>query len=205
MFSRLQIEKLEKAVRPFMSEKRYNHTLGVRKMAKLLAERYLPEMADAAEVAALLHDISKEMPLNDGIKELVECGFILTETDYITKGVIHSYTAPLAVKKYFPEYATCEILSAVLNHTVGAPDMSVLDEIVFLADFIEEGRSYERCVRLRETVLSAFQHEPTCEPEHELHFFVISSIDYMLSYFVSERIPINEKMILTRNALLSKI
>ncbi len=204
MFSKEELKTLEIRIADFMSEKRYLHTLGVRKMAKKLAMSFYSSGVDFAEAAALLHDISKEMPLHDHLKVLEEGNFQFCPSDYVTEGILHAYTAPQVVKTYFPQFAKPEILNAVLHHTLGAPDMNILDEIIFLADYIEEGRKYERCVTLRKKVIDVLNNT-TFITEKMLHEFVIDAIDSMISYFIQEKKEIHEKTILTRNALLSKI
>ena len=104
MISGKILEDLRKSVSLRMSEKRYIHTLGVEKAAILLSEYCLPEKRDQLAIAALFHDITKEMPYDAQISLLAEEGINFgSEADIFS--VIHSFTAPYVVKKEFPEFA----------------------------------------------------------------------------------------------------
>ena len=67
--------------------------------------------------------------------------------------IFHSLSAPSVIERDFPEFYTEDIVSAIYNHTTGDPEMSVFDEIIFIADYIEEGRTYPLCVQLRKQLL----------------------------------------------------
>ena len=98
---------------------RFSHILGVERCAVSLGTLFLPERIDELSAAALLHDVTKEIPIDQQIKMLEESGFLLTEEDKNTPGVLHSFTAPLIIKRDFHLFATEDILEAVENHTVG--------------------------------------------------------------------------------------
>ena len=76
---------------------------------------------------------------------IAKCFNVLSDEDIATSPAIHSFAAVPIIKHSFPEYATKDILSAVFNHTLGCADMSLFDKIIFLSDFIEDGRKYESC------------------------------------------------------------
>ena len=147
--------ELREQIKPFMSEHRYLHTLSVADTAISMAKYLLPECQQDAECAALLHDIAKELPLDEQKALAQEYGYELTKSDVSSPQVIHSYAAPALIKRHFPEYAKSEILSAVFNHTTGGDNMSLLDEIIFVADFIEETRPYEASKAARKQFFDA--------------------------------------------------
>jgi HD superfamily phosphohydrolase YqeK len=119
--------------------------------------------------------------------------------------VLHSFTAPLFIKKYFSEFATENVISAVRYHTLGAPEMSVFDEIVFLADFIEDTRTYDASISLRNFVWSNMRSGEFDTNVKVLHLACVKAIDYTIINLIENKKKINSKNILTRNALLSKI
>lgn len=151
MFSEEKINSLRTAVSECMSKKRFLHTLGVEKTAVILARNF--EEIDISEisVAAILHDISKEY------SEAEQCSLAKSLSTGIRDGdlvfaVLHSITAPIIIKRDFPDFATKNVLSAVYNHTVGSPSMSIFDEIVFISDYIEPGRTYATCIDVRDAL-----------------------------------------------------
>ncbi len=205
MLENKDIELLKNAVKSRLSQKRFDHTEGVVRAARFLSDRCCPEKNREAVIAAYLHDITKELS-PEGQDELISVGKIaLGREDIENPAIIHSFTAPVAIKRDFPKFATDEILSAVKNHTLGSPDMSVLDEIIFLADFIEEARVHEACISLREFVYS---NMTSCDIAHNvliLHRACVMEIEATSAHLSASKKKINSKSILTRAALLGKI
>ena len=204
-FSNDDIIKLRAMIKPRLSDKRYSHTLGVERAALRLAKYCAPELALEASVAALLHDVTKEIPYNRHISLLKDSGAALDESDYQSPAILHSFTAPIIIKTDFPRYATENVLSAVYNHTVGSPDMSVFDEIIFLADFIEDTRTYEASINLQSFVWKNMKDEDIEANIKILHRACAEAIDAAIINLIKHKKNINIKNILTRNALLSKI
>jgi predicted HD superfamily hydrolase involved in NAD metabolism len=204
-FSSFEIAELSKAVKKRISEKRFAHTLGVASMAEKLSALCLPEMSSELVSAAYLHDITKELPTSKHLELIKLQGVALSEEDLNSEAVLHSFSAPFVIKRDFPDFATKDILSAVFNHTLGAPDMSVFDEIIFLADFIEETRPYEESKALRSFVIENMRDGEFELNIRILHEACIKAIDSTVLHLINKKRAINSKNILTRNALLSKI
>ena len=204
-FSNEDIEGLKAEIKRRLSESRYLHTLGVARAAELLAVLCAPELVDEAVVAALLHDVSKEYSHNEQLHIISEEKISIDREDESTPAVLHSFTAPAVIKRDFEKFATPNVLSAALYHTIGSPDMSVFDEIIFLSDFIEDTRSYDSSIELRKYVFSNMKRGATEDNIMVLHNACIKSIDFTMDHLKKNKKHINSKNILTRNALLSKI
>ena len=202
-FTRADLEKLKYEVGQRLSEKRYLHTLGVAECAVRLAELCLPECRKYAEAAGLLHDITKELPTEEQKELLILSGETLDLRE--SEGVLHSLTAPYVIKRDFPCFSDEKILSAVYNHTMGAPDMTILDEIIFLADFIEEGRSYEASVRVRNFVFSGVKEGKFEENINILHRACLMEIASTIENLTRKNMRINEKTLKTKSALEKRI
>ena len=204
-FSEEQFLNLQKRVKDTLSEKRFLHTLGVIKAAEQIAGYCCPDSINEIRVAALLHDITKELSFEEQLK-LLELGQIsLDDEDKESPAILHSYTAPVVIERDYPEFANKTVLSAVRNHTLGSPDMTVADEIIFVSDFVEESRTYEASLRLREFLNSNLKPGKISENEKVLHSAVVFAIDSTVRNLLSNKKAVNTKNILTRNALLSKI
>lgn len=200
-----KIDALRDAVRAYMSEKRYVHTLGVEEMAKQLAKYCLPDKIAPIRCAALLHDIAKEMPKEEQLSVLASMPEI-TDSDLASSPAHHAFCAPYLIKRDFPEFATTDILSAVFNHTTGHPDMSLFDEIIFLADYIEEGREYAECIRIRESLLNKLRSAKDAEEcLLWLHKAVIAELDSTLLSLTKRGMYINERTVATRNAFIGRM
>ncbi len=202
-FDRTEIEKLTHEVGKRLSEKRFLHTLGVRRCALRLAELCMPEYSDSLEVAALLHDITKELPREEQYRLLSLSGETVCLDGSV--GVLHSLTAPYVIKRDFPSFSEPIILGAVYNHTTGSPDMSTFDEIIFLADFIEETRTYEPSVLTRDFVFRNMSDGKYEENIKILHRACLMEIDATIKSLTSKNMRIDERTLKTRDALEKRI
>ncbi len=204
-YSEKKIDALRSRVEKRLSEKRFAHTLGVEKMAVIIGERCLPDSVDKLRAAALLHDISKEYSEAEHNYLIKKYGIIMSEDELAEPALWHSLTAASAVREDFPEYADRDILSAVYNHTVGSPDMSVFDEIILLSDYIEENRKYERCVSLRDSFIADLNAAQDYEQAvNALHRAVVKSLDNNIQEFISRGKTYHKRTELTRDAIFDK-
>ncbi|MFJ8245566.1 bis(5'-nucleosyl)-tetraphosphatase (symmetrical) YqeK [Peribacillus asahii] len=126
-------------VKAQLTEKRYVHTLGVAESAVELAERYGADVKKA-ELAAIFHDYAKFRPKEEMKQIIMEQNITKDLLDY------HSELWHAPVGAYLVEQEAGitdqEILDAIAYHTSGRIGMTLLDKIVYLADYIEPGRSF---------------------------------------------------------------
>ncbi len=138
-----------------MSPYRYAHTLSVANECKNLAMLFGIDGEDLI-TAAYLHDITKEMSIEEQISLCKEYDSY-PDDDYLrSPKTLHSYSAVFLIKKDFPEYAKESVLLSVKNHTTGREDMSLNEKLLYLADYIEPTRKFEDCQTLRK-----YFYEPT--------------------------------------------
>jgi len=200
------IEFLRSSVRSRMDDRRYAHTLGVERMALHLGELYLPEKVDELRCAALLHDITKN---ETDEKQLQYCGefdIIVRDFDKISGKLLHAKTAASLIEREYPEYATADVVSAVRWHTTGHDGMSIFDMLIYLADYIEDTRAFDDCIRVRDYFLNA---DPCLMGEKEkivhLHKTAVLSVDLTLKNLISDGVFIDEDTVGFRNYCLRKI
>ena len=205
MFKIDSLRQLDADIKARLSEKRYAHTLGVKACAIKLAKLVGIEDLDLIEAAAMLHDITKEFEDAWHIDLIIKSGCEISDSDLKNTPILHSYSAPIYIKKYFSEFATEDVLSAVEKHTVGSPDMSVFDEVIFIADYIEDGRTYDSCVNLRKFVFENMRDGDTRNNITVLHRAVLKSIDETILNLIKKNKVICVKSILTRNSIIDKI
>lgn len=188
-----------------VSERRLRHTLGVAEAAKALAIAHFPELdLKTVELAALMHDYTKEYPLERHIELCSLFGIELTEEDIETAKLLHAKTGALIAKDSFklPDDAC----SAIYWHTTGKPEMTPFEIVIYLADYIEDFREDESCVALREYYKKQMSKEKN--KTVALVKTLIRSFDTTLKHLISEKKTINEHTIAARNyyiKLLSKI
>ncbi len=204
IFSESQIEALKKRVSSVLSKRRFTHTLGVESAVIRLGNVFCPDAVSELRCAALLHDVTKELPAEAAEKILHDEGYTGDPDLMKMPAVFHSLTAPAYIREHFGEYATDNILSAVLHHTVGAPYMSLFDKIVFIADYVEENRTYPASVSTRSALFSGLSSSDT-DPTEVLNRAILSCLDAtILSLTASDR-PICAETVKTRNAILTEL
>ena len=132
------ITKIRKAMEKNLDSKRYEHTLGVAYTAASLAMRYDVDV-NMAIVAGLLHDCAKCLSDEKKISICEKNDINITEVERKNPSLLHAKVGSfLAMDTY--HITDIEILNAILNHTTGRPGMSLLEKIIFIADYIEPSR-----------------------------------------------------------------
>ena len=140
-------KQAKELVRSRLSDKRYEHTLNVRKMAVKLAKRHDAD-EDRAALAALLHDAAKEIS-KDEMRAIMKA-----HPEYAEGGeerptpVWHGICAAILARTEWGVEDEA-VLSAIACHTAGKPGMSKLDKILYLADMSSAERDWPGVNRLR--------------------------------------------------------
>ena len=131
-------KKIRKTLEKMLDEKRFEHTLGVAYTASALAMRYDGNIKKA-EIAGLLHDCAKCI---DNDKKLSMCqkyNININEFERRNPFLLHAKLGSfLAMKKF--NVSDKDVINAILNHTTGRPEMSLLEKILYVADYIEPNR-----------------------------------------------------------------
>ena len=140
-------QKARRLAKKRLSAKRYQHTLNVRRMAVKLAKRWGADPEKAA-LAALLHDTAKELPREEMLQILTDNAIIAENAQNRPSPVWHGICAAILAQTQWGVEDE-EVLSAIRCHTTGKPGMSLLDEIVFLADMTSAERDYPEVDYLR--------------------------------------------------------
>lgn len=146
----MTIEQIQDKLKGVLSPKRFKHSLGVMETAVKLAERYGADKRKA-ELAGLLHDCAREMKVEDILKVCRENNIEVDNISARQPKLLHGPAGSVIARE---EYGIEdeEILSAIYCHTTGRKEMSTLDKIVFLADYIEPGRNFPGVEEVREAV-----------------------------------------------------
>lgn len=164
--------KIREHLKKKLSTSRYEHTLGVAYTSVALAMRYGCDL-QKAELAGLLHDCAKRYEDAVIIEKCGKRGIVLTEAELMAPAVIHAKLgAWMAEHKY--GIADPEILSAISCHTTGKPEMSLLDKIVYIADYIEPGR--DKAPKLSEYRRLAFE-----DLDEALYQIISATLNYLKS------------------------
>lgn len=143
----MSVAEYKKIIKSMMSENRYNHCVNVSKEAVKLAKRYGGDEEKAA-VAGILHDITKEMPKEEQLQIMLDGGIILDDIQKNAPKLWHGISGSVYIKKHFG-IEDEDILNAICYHTTGRSGMSLLEKIIFVADFTSEERTYKGVATMR--------------------------------------------------------
>ena len=142
----LPMEELEEAVIALMNPNRVAHVLGCRDTAVELARVYGENEAAAAR-AGLLHDITKAI---DGPLQLTLCdeyGIVLDTFSRSFPKTLHALTGSLVAERIFGENEN--VVSAICHHTTGRANMTLLEKIIYIADYVEPNRDFPGVEEMR--------------------------------------------------------
>ena len=199
------LDGLRRTMAETLSPKRFRHTAMVEEMAAELAALFCPQLTMSLRAAALLHDLTKEYDVAEHRKILTEHGIRLTEQDLLSPKTLHARTAALLIPERFPEFADPTILSAVRWHTTGHARMSLPEKILYLADYIDQSRTFADCVTLRRYFWEA---EPAkldkAGREALLRDTLIFSFDLTIRDLLANGNPIAGDTVNARNELLAE-
>ena len=145
----LTIPQLRPIALSYLKAKRCAHVLGTAATAVKLAEKYGAD-AHRAEVAGLLHDCTKKLSMAEQLALCERYGIALDELEKKALKLLHAKTGAALARDVFG--VDDEIYNAILWHTTGKPNMTVLEKVIYLADFIEPTRDFPGVDTLRRTV-----------------------------------------------------
>lgn len=132
------LRRIRKSIEKTLDAKRYDHTLGVAYTACALAMCHNGNIKKA-ELAGLLHDCAKGI---DDDKKLSLCdkyNIVINKSELKSPYLLHAKLGSFfAMKKYGINDE--DVINAILNHTTGRPNMSLLEKIIYVADYIEPNR-----------------------------------------------------------------
>lgn len=146
---RLNCKELRAVSLSYLKAKRVAHVLGTEETAVKLAEKYGADV-EKARVAALLHDCTKRLSMGEQLVLCEKYGIELDELEQRALKLLHAKTGAAIARDVFA--VDEEVYSAILWHTTGRADMTKLEKIIYLADYIEPNRDFPGLAELREAV-----------------------------------------------------
>jgi len=133
-----QISQIHKELKNHLDEDRLSHTLGVMYTAASLAMRY-GENVQKTMIAGILHDCAKCVPGPERIPLCEKHSIAISEIERKNTSLLHAKLGAVFAKEIYDIHDE-EILNAIIYHTTGRPDMTLLDKIIYIADYMEPGR-----------------------------------------------------------------
>lgn len=142
-------DELRPIAMSYLKPKRMPHVLGTEQEAVRLVRRYGGDETQA-RIAALLHDCTKKLDMAQQLALCEKYGIMLDELEQKALKLLHSKTGAAIARDVFG--VEDAVYDAILYHTTGKPDMTRLEKIIYLADYIEPTRDFPGVDELRKTV-----------------------------------------------------
>jgi predicted HD superfamily hydrolase involved in NAD metabolism len=179
-----------KKLKEDLDPERFKHSLRVEKIAIALAQRYRVS-TKKARLAALLHDYSRKYARKGLLQQARKFKIIIDPISKFEPKLLHAELSALFAKRDFG-ITSKQILGAIRKHTIGAPRMTKLEKIIYLADHIEEGRNFSGVKKIRSLAAK------------NLNRAIVESSSNMLKFLLQKGLPIYPGTIRTRNYYLLK-
>lgn len=182
---------ISKRLELVLSDKRYRHSVNVMDTAIKLALKY-GEDSEKAALAGLLHDCAREIK---GVEVFEACRKYNIPVDYVSKDQPELLHGSIGAGLAREEYAVSDesVLDAIRFHTTGRENMSMLEKIVFIADYIEPGRSFPEVHEARKI---AFE---------DIDRAVLNALSRTIAYLVNRGVLIHTDTVNARNFMVSLI
>ena len=142
-------DELRPIAMSYLKPKRMPHVLGTEQETVRLVRRYGGDETQA-RIAALLHDCTKKLDMAQQLALCEKYGIMLDELEQRALKLLHSKTGAAIARDVFG--VEDAVYDAILYHTTGKPDMTRLEKIIYLADYIEPTRDFPGVDELRKTV-----------------------------------------------------
>ena len=171
-----------------LTGKRFKHSVGVSETAAVLAKQFGGDVAKS-QLAGILHDCAREIPKSLLLQRAVAFGIVVDDVECYEPVLLH---APLGAKLAQIEYGIEDedVCRAIALHTTGAPEMTLLDKIIYVADCIEPGRSFPGVDKLRHL------------SKTNLEIALLAAYNHTLQYIIDEGGLIHPATVNGRNSLL---
>ena len=197
------LDELREDVKGKMSPKRFVHTAAVEQMVVRLAALFCPEQALLLRAAALLHDVTKEKTPQEQVVLCHELGLEVSEEEVLAPKIFHAKTAAALIPREYQSFAHPTVIEAVRWHTTGRADMSLTEKLLYLADYIDESRTFEHCVFLRHFFWDAHPEEMRMDQRLALlRDTMIHSYRLTIEDLIAEGLPVAIDTVEARNRLL---
>lgn len=174
----MTIDDYKAIIKERMGKKRYHHSVCVAKEAVRLANKYGAD-PQKAELAGILHDITKETPEDEQLRIILDGGYKMSKLQLNAKKLWHSISGSIYVRDVLG-IDDEDVINAIRYHTTGRKDMSLLEKVIFLADFTSEERDYDDVDVIRK------------KTESSLNEGIIYGLQYTIKKLAKKELPISE-------------
>lgn len=134
-------------IRERLSDYRFKHSVNVSREAVRLAVKYGGDV-EKAELAGLLHDVMKDASKKEQLELMEKYGVKLNEVEQDAPKLWHAIAGAVYVKRVL-KIRDKDVINAVRYHTTARAEMSLLEKIIYIADYTSEERDYKGVEKMR--------------------------------------------------------
>lgn len=163
------LETIKETLKEELSPKLYGHSAGVAETAAELAGRLSIDV-NQARIAGWLHDCARDWP--DKVLLSFACEHKIIIDDFSLRNPVLLHAPIGAVLAQMRGVTDTQILGSIRSHTLGAPDMSVLEQIIYVADKIEPGRQYAGAGHIRHLARTNFKEALVHAAAHSIIYVI---------------------------------
>lgn len=185
----MSLEQMKEELKKRLKPNRFRHSLGVEETAVFLADRFGVD-EEQARVAGLLHDCAREFRNEDMVKEAEKRGIAIGEVERSMPLLLHADIGAQRVREIYG-VDDKDVSQAIARHTVGGPQMTKLDKIIWYADMIEPGRDFPGVDELRKLAKTASLDE-----------MLLAGLSHSIIFVVKKGHLVHPATVLARNEIL---
>lgn len=185
----MSLEQMKEELKKRLKPSRFRHSLGVEETAVFLADRFGVD-EEQARVAGLLHDCAREFRNEDMVKEAEKRGIAIGEVERSMPLLLHADIGAQRVREIYG-VDDKDVSQAIARHTVGGPQMTKLDKIIWYADMIEPGRDFPGVDELRKLAKTASLDE-----------MLLAGLSHSIIFVVKKGHLVHPATVLARNEIL---
>lgn len=182
-------DEMIKYLKENLKEKRFNHSINVRDTAVKLAKIY-GEDIEKAKIAGLVHDCAKNMSNEEILDISKKNGYNIDEVCENMPSILHGYVGAYVAKNIM-KIENNDILNAITYHTTGKKNMTLLEKIIYISDYIEPLREFPEVDQLREVAYN-----------EGINKALILSFNNTIKYIVSKGQLLHKDTVDARNYIL---
>jgi len=187
----MSIDEITEKLQQMLSPKRFAHSIHVMEASRMLAEKYGEDL-EKATLAGLIHDCARDLRNTETIVLCSKYGIIIDDIMRYRPELLHGKVGAFLARDIFG--VDCpRVLTAVSEHTMGKEGMDKLCSIVFIADYIEAGRTYPGVEVIRK------------DAEESLEKAVVAGIDNTIGYILAKGNLLHPQTVATRNWALKQV
>lgn len=188
MLSKITECEIKKKLKEMLGDERYKHSLSVQQIARELAKIHGAD-EEKASLAGLVHDCAKWMSPFQFFRAAKRYGIQLSPTERKQTGILHAIIGGELAADLFG-INDPEILSAIKSHTTGRSKMSLMDKILYVADYAEPLREYEGAARVRKLAYK------------DIDLAMLEAIEQKIQHLLEKKTWIHPNTIAVRNEIL---